>query len=156
MNTGTLICIQSTKKSVLSKTQSIFNNKIKTVEKLRSQLKNWQAMNLSIHKKQTQLLEPIRKTLLEKKIQFCFLLDEIYTNPEYKLNKNQKEFLYDLLSRLTNTVKSEGGGACIDPLFECYGRERFKEEADEFSAGIAAMVKEMWDVDLDLGYDARN
>lgn len=137
--------------ATLSPAQKKFNSLIKSINKQRKLLLEWQEAMAQCQQQAIEKREPLRKTLGEQQAALVTLLDKQFES--HKFTKNQQDKLRHLILELSDVLIVEHQRDDLKPLFDKYSAESF-DQLDQASDGMALdMLKEVLEQQFGMQVD---
>lgn len=144
----------SSSQATLSAAQKKFNTLIKSINKQRQLLLEWQEAIAHCQQQAVEKLEPLKRELGEYQAQLVLLLDQQFC--AHKFTKNQQDKLRNLMLELSDELIIEHQRDDLKPLFDKYSEESF-DQLDRASDDAALeMLKEVLEQQFGMKIDERD
>jgi hypothetical protein len=131
----------------LSKGQKTFNTLIRSIERQRALLEEWEQLKIAFQKRYTEEYLPLVKTLSERQRDMVNALDQAWTRKD--LTRPEKRLVSDLIVSLIESISDDVDEEGLKTIYNRHSRSDFDtDKAAEFDQ-MKLMAEVLFDIELD-------
>lgn len=147
-----LIAVGSKDQTLLSKAQKQFNNYLKKIDKLKTELKNTTEIVTYLSQSVHEHLIPAEQALIAKRVEWVFFLETLF-DMHKKLNAKDKEILSSLITAHAFQLIDEFGKDELKPVYEKYQGKSIDEVLEEQNVQTSEMMKSLFGSMMGIEFD---